>query len=135
MAKEKKVVAKKTTAKKTATAAKKVTKKTTKKAAATATANNALLKNAISYVPLVGIVLYFVEKDKSAELMKHIKYGTVLFVAYIVLSVLLTSALTGIIALVYLAAIAFLGYKAYTGEAVELDFIDKLEDEVKSKIK
>ena len=121
---------KKTTAKKTV---KKATpKKVSKKAAVQ---KNDLLKNALSYIPFVGIILYFVEKDKSPELMKHIKYGTVLFVAYIILSVLLTSALTWIIALVYLAAFCFLGYKAYTGEAVELDFIDKLEGEVKEKLK
>jgi len=122
---------KKTTAKKT------VKKAAPKKASAkkAAVQKNDLLKNALSYLPLVGVILYFVEKDKSPELMKHIKYGTVLFVAYIILSVLLTSALTGIIALVYLAAFCFLGYKAYTGEAVELDFIDKLEDEVKGKLK
>jgi len=119
------------------TTAKKVVKKAAPKKAAkkAAVQKNDLLKNAISYIPFVGIVLYFVEKDKSPELMKHIKYGTVLLVVYIILSVLLTSALTEIIALVYLAAFSFLGYKAYTGEAVELDFIDKLEDEVKGKLK
>ncbi len=118
------------------TTAKKVVKKAAPKASKKkVVAKNDLLKNAISYIPLVGIVLFFVEKDKSPELIRHIKYGTILFVAYIILTALLTSALTSVVAFVYLVAIAFLGYKAYTGEAVELDFIDKLEDEVKSKIK
>lgn len=99
------------------------------------TPKNELLKQAISYIPLVGAVLYFVEKEKSADLMKHIKYGTVLFVAYVVLSIILNATLVAMVSLAYLVVIIFLGYKAYTGEAVELDFIDKIEDEVKSKIK
>lgn len=67
--------------------------------------------------------------------MKHIKYGTVLFIAYIVLSIVLNSTLAALLSLVYLIAIVFLGYKVYTGEAVKLDFIDKLEGEVKDKLK
>ena len=134
MAKEKKATSVKKTVKKAVpkTAIKKDAKAKAKKMV---TPKNELLKHAISYIPLVGIVLYFVEKDKSLELMKHIKYGVILFVAYILLSVLLTPLLSGIIAFVYLVAIAFLWYKAYTGEAVELDFIDKIEGEVKEKLK
>ncbi len=134
MAKETKAASAKKTVKKAVpkVAVKKAAKAKVKKAV---TPKNELLKHAISYIPLVAIVLYFVEKDKSPELMKHIKYGVILFVAYILLSVLLTPLLSGIIAFVYLVAIAFLGYKAYTGEAVELDFIDKLEGEVKEKLK
>ena len=126
MAKETKVTSAKKAVKKAApkSALKKEAKAKAKKMV---TPKNELLKHAISYIPLVGVVLYFVEKDKSPELMKHIKYGVILFVVYILLSLLLTSFLSGIIAFVYLVAIVFLGYKAYTGEAVELDFIDKLE--------
>jgi hypothetical protein len=32
------------------------------------------LKNALCYVPLVALVLFFTEENKSVELKKHIKY-------------------------------------------------------------
>jgi len=70
--------------------------------------------------------------------MKHIKYGTFLFLAYVVLNYILNVIhlnLGGLLSLAYLIAIGFLGYKAYTGEAVELEFIDKIEGEVKDKLK
>ena len=77
-----------------ATTAKKAAKKTVKKTATKATAKtkkavaptNELLKHALCYIPLVGAVLFFVENNKSTELMKHIKYGTFLFLAYILLN-------------------------------------------------
>ena len=134
MAKETKTTSVKKAVKKAApkSAVKKAAKAKAKKIV---TPKNELLKHGISYIPLVAIVLYFVEKDKSPELMKHIKYGIILFVAYILLSVLLTPLLSGIIAFIYICAVVFLFYKAYTGEAVELDFIDKIEGEVKEKLK
>jgi hypothetical protein len=38
------------------------------------------LKHALCYIPLVAIVLFFVEEKKTDELRKHIKYGVILLV-------------------------------------------------------
>jgi hypothetical protein len=32
------------------------------------------LKNALCYIPLIALVLFFTEENKSIELKKHIKY-------------------------------------------------------------
>ena len=37
--------------------------------------NNANLKNALCYVPFVAFILFFLETNKSADLLKNIKYG------------------------------------------------------------
>ena len=38
--------------------------------------NSDKLKNALCYVPLVWVVLFFTEENKSQLLMKNIKYWT-----------------------------------------------------------
>jgi len=51
--------------------------------------NNANLKNALCYVPFVAFVLFFVEENKTIDLLKNIKYGAGLFVLYILLNTFL----------------------------------------------
>lgn len=117
-------------------------KKATKAKKAPAKAGSASqsdnFKNALCYIPLVAVVLFFVESNKSAELLKHIKYGVMLFVGYVVLHYILGIlhlGLGGILFLIYVGISAYLVYKAYTGEKIELEYLDKLEDTVKSNIK
>lgn len=40
---------------------------------------NENLKYALCYIPLVSFILYYIEKNKSAILEKHIRYGMVIF--------------------------------------------------------
>jgi hypothetical protein len=41
--------------------------------------NKKTLMNSLCYIPIIPIILFFTESNKSKELMKHIKYGTALF--------------------------------------------------------
>ena len=89
--------------------------------------NSDNLKNALCYVPFVAIIFFFAESKKSDELMKHIKYWFSLFVWYIVLNIFLSWAIWGVLFLLYIWIVAFLWYKVYSWEEVEIDYIDKLE--------
>ena len=46
-------------------------------------------KHAICYIPLVAIFLYFTEKNTNEEYKKHIKYGIMLFVIYVITTTIL----------------------------------------------
>lgn len=96
--------------------------------------NNQNLKNALCYVPLVSIVFFFVEKDKSKEFMKHIKYGSYLFFAYIILQILLWWVLWGVIFLLYLWIFIYLWYKAYNWQAIQIEYLDKFEGKFKDSL-
>jgi len=82
------------------------------------------IKNALCYIPFVAVVLYFIEQNKSQQLEKHIRYGIVLFIGYIILSILVSFLFNGLVVLAYIWASIFLWYKAYIWEDVQIDFID-----------
>ena len=102
------------------------------------TSNSHKLKNAICYIPVWAIVLFFTEQKKSEELMKHIKYGTFLFVAYIILRFIIVWVLminlSWILFLVYAWITGFFWFKAYNGEDVDIDYIDDFEKKVKDNL-
>ena len=94
--------------------------------------NNANLKNALCYVPFVAFILFFLEADKTADLLKNIKYGAGLFIAYFVLNFIAgLFGLSTLIFVAYLIASIYLGYKAYVGDAIEIEWMDVLEDKIK----
>jgi len=94
--------------------------------------NNANLKNALCYVPFVAFILFFLETNKSADLLKNIKYGAWLFIAYFVVQFIAgLFHLSSLIFVVYLIASIYLGYKAYIGEAIEIEWMDVIEDKIK----
>lgn len=96
------------------------------------------LKLAFCYIPLVAIILFFIEDKKTEELMKHIKYGIILFAGYVIIDFLLWVVfwwmLSWIIFLVYIGLSGFLWYKAYSWEEVNMEYIDKFEDKIKDSI-
>lgn len=90
--------------------------------------NTDRLKSAICYIPIAWIVIYFSEKEKSPYLMKHIKYWTFIFIAYILVRLIFITLflpIGGILLLVYLVLCAFLWTKAYGWEWVNIDIIDE----------
>ena len=93
------------------------------------------LKHALCYAPFVAIILFFTESKKSDELMKHMKYWFSIFVIYIVLNIFLSWAIWSILFLLYVWITAFLWYKAYSWEKVEIEYIDKLEWKIKENMK
>ncbi|QFR39484.1 hypothetical protein A9Q91_04625 [Candidatus Gracilibacteria bacterium 28_42_T64] len=98
------------------------------------TSKNMNLKHALCYIPLVAVIFFFTESNKSAELMKHIKYGIVLFIGYSLLQSLLAGILGPLLFFIYIGITVFLGFKAYNGEKVELEHIDNLEQKIKEKL-
>lgn len=88
------------------------------------TSNNKKLKNALCYVPIVAIILQFIEQNKDEDLERHIRYGIILFVAYIILMILISFFFKGIIVLAYMWISIYLWYKAYIWEDVKISFID-----------
>lgn len=91
------------------------------------------LKNALCYIPLVALVLFFTEENKSTELKKHIKYWAILLGGYVILQAVLGWLLSGILFLVYVGISGFLFYKAYQWEDVNLEHIDNLEKKVQDE--
>lgn len=96
-------------------------------------------KNALCYIPLVAFILFFTENNKSAEFLKHVKYGVILFVTYAVLYIILGFAFLwsfrGILGLLYIGISGYLFYKAYKGQEIKLEYIDTAEKKVKDHMK
>lgn len=96
-------------------------------------------KNALCYIPLVAFVLFFTEKTKTVAMKKHIKYGAILSLTYIVLyfimGLVFLGGFRGIVFLVYIALSGFLIYKAYKGQEIKIEYIDTLEKKVQENMK
>ncbi|PIE84963.1 hypothetical protein CSA08_04555 [Candidatus Gracilibacteria bacterium] len=94
------------------------------------------LKNALCYVPFVGILFFFIEDNKSPEFKKHIKYGTILLFVFLILNILLgwIGLLRGLLTVLYFGGISFIMWKIYSGEEVDLSYIDKAEEGIKKKM-
>ncbi len=85
-------------------------------------------KNMLCYVPFGSVFLFFIEKNKTPEFMKHIKYGAVLLILYVVLNAFLGWMwLAWLIFLAYIGVSGFLWWKAYEWKDVTLTIIDDLE--------
>jgi len=93
---------------------------------------NENLKYALCYVPVVAIILHFVEKNKTPVLEKHIRYGMVLFIAYVILTILISWFFTWLLFFAYIWLSIFLGYKTYSWESIEIKFIDDFFDKKKT---
>ncbi|MDD2871941.1 MAG: hypothetical protein PHS49_08200 [Candidatus Gracilibacteria bacterium] len=93
--------------------------------------NSDRMKSALCYVPLGGAIIHFMEKNKSVYLVKHIKYGTFLFVAYLLIRIVLLGLylpIGGILLIAYLGLAIYLGMKAYNGENIDIEAIDSFYD-------
>lgn len=96
--------------------------------------NKKTLMNSLCYLPFVSIILFFTESNKSKDLMKHIKYGTVFFGLYIVATALLSwMHISGILFLIYVWIAWFSWYKAYNWEEVHIEYVDKIESKIREK--
>ncbi|MFK7779770.1 MAG: hypothetical protein QM490_01365 [Candidatus Gracilibacteria bacterium] len=100
--------------------------------------NSDKLKNSLCYVPLVGIVLFFTEEHKGKILMKHIKYGTFLFGVFVLVQFLFVGVFRlpvgAILFLIYAGITGFLGWKAYNGEDINLEYVDDFEQRIKDNL-
>ncbi len=96
------------------------------------------LKYALAYIPLVAFFFYFAEEKKSEEFKKHLKYAMVLFLAYIVISIILRLILlwwlVWLLLFAYLIVSAILWYKAYNWENIDVEILDEIWDKIQEKI-
>ena len=77
------------------------------------------------------------EKD-DLGIKKDIKYWLYLFFLFVIFTVIgraIGLGLSWIVFMIYLFGSAYLAYKAYSWDTVELDFIDQLDEKVKEKTK
>jgi len=52
--------------------------------------SNNNIKNAICYIPFVAIIVLFIEDKKDDDLKKHIRYGIMLFLIYLILTIIIS---------------------------------------------
>jgi len=106
------------------------------------TNQNNNIKYALCYIPLVAIIILFIEDNKSEELKEHIKKWLILFWVYFLLTSLigilffaLAFFVNGLITLFYFILSWILWYKAYKGENVKIEILDDIESKVKDTFK
>ncbi len=102
--------------------------------------SNVNLKHALCYLPIAAIVIFFTENKRSVELNKHIKYGIFLLLTYVMLKtiiewILWIQFLWGLLLIVYTWISGVLWYKAYMGENIDVEYIDKFEKKIKENLK
>lgn len=96
------------------------------------------LKYGLSYIPLVAFVFLFMEKDISKEFRKHINYWMILFLIYIVwsliLNVLFLYIFLPLFFIIYIWVSIYLWWKAYNWDNVQVDILDNIEEKISYNI-
>lgn len=92
-------------------------------------------KNAICYIPLLAILLYFIDEIKSDEYKKNIKYWIYLFVLYVFSSIIIKfflyySAILFILFIVYIIMSSYYWFKAFKWNDINIYIIDELDKKV-----
>jgi len=95
------------------------------------TENKEGMKNAVSYIPLVAFVLFFIWKSKNEPQNKHVIYGMLLFWVYLILSVIFSWLIDVLLFLLYIWVSSYFWYMAYSWEDVEVKLVDDYIDKFK----
>lgn len=95
-------------------------------------------KNALCYIPLVAVLLFFIEENKTPDLGRNIKYWMYLFGLYVVISTLMMFTIilapfVIILNLIYIWISIYYWYKVYNWAEIRIEFIDKLDDKINKK--
>jgi len=100
--------------------------------------NKDTLKYGLSYIPLVAFFFHFTEKKISITFRKHLNYWMILFLVYvvwtIVLKVLFLYILMPLLIIAYIWLSLFLGYKAYNWDDIQVDILDDIEEKISDNI-
>ena len=98
------------------------------------------LKNSLCYIPLVAIVLYFTEENKTEEFKDHMNHWIFLFIVYTIVHVVFGFlfffwyfAMSWLITLLYLIISVVLWYKAYIWEDINIKGFDDIEIKINKK--
>jgi len=94
--------------------------------------NNKRFNEAFCYMPLWAIIMYFMieDKDKTESLKKHMKYGFLIFIAYLIVNFIFWWLASWLIFVIYLILASVLAYKVYSGEDVNIQVIDDFEKKI-----
>lgn len=92
-------------------------------------------KNAICYIPLLAIFLYFIEEGKTEKYFKNIKYWIYLFLLYVLSTIIIYFflyywAILFILFLIYIIISAYFWFKAYKWNEINIFVIDELDKKV-----
>lgn len=88
----------------------------------------------LSYIPLINIALLFLDLPKITNLQRYINQWVVLFLLYILLFILwLVFGLWFLFTFLYIIFTLFLRVKAYNWEYVEIEFLERIISNFKSK--
>lgn len=122
--------------------------KTTKKAAPKKSASsetsgnatfleNANIVHALAYFPyfIGAIAMFFLGKTDKKALLHHVKYSLILAFAAFVLFVILNGFFANVVNIAYICFSVYLAYKAYNGEEVNVEILDKVEEEFNKRMK
>ena len=106
------------------------------------TNQNENIKYALCYIPLVAIVILFIEDNKSEDLKKHIRYWIILFSIYLLITIFvslfffkLSFIVNWLVVLTYFILSWILGYKVYEWNDTKVDILDDITDKVKDTFK
>ncbi len=97
--------------------------------------NTDRLKAWLCYFPLGWAILYFIEQKKSEYLMKHIKYGSFLFIWYIIVRMIfwwLYLPIGWLLLIAYIGLAIYFWLKAYNWENFNIEAIDNMYPENKN---
>ncbi len=92
-------------------------------------------KNAICYIPLLAIVLYFIDEIKTDAYRKNIKYWIYFFILYVILSVIIKFflfywSILVIFFIVYIFISFYFGFKVFRWGEISIYFIDELDKKI-----
>ena len=79
--------------------------------------------------------MYFLGQSDKARAMHHIKYSALLAVGALVLFFVLNGFFANVVNIAYVAGSAFLAWKAYNGEEVNIEILDAVEGKISEKVK
>ena len=106
------------------------------------TNQNENIKYALCYIPLVAIVILFIEENKTEDLKKHIRYWIILFTIYLLITIFvslfffkLAFIVNWLVVLTYFILSWILWYKVYEWNDAKVDILDDITDKVKDTFK
>lgn len=83
-------------------------------------------KNALAFVPVYNIIMFFLEKDKTLRFDKNIKYSLFIFSIYFILVLVFPFSIFWMLFVIYMWVSWFFAYKAYAEQDIDIKFLDDI---------
>jgi len=93
--------------------------------------------HALAYFPFfVGAIsMYALAKTNKEALMHHVKYSLILSVFAVILLLLLNWYFQNIAVILYIWLSVYFAFKAFKGQAIEVEFLDVIEEKIEETFK